>query len=121
MNGCTNSLDAQCWSLSDAVTQGGKISEIKQLDSTTVSAADVAMNHLDTVADELKKTIARLTERLAPVLHPVAVGIESVRDGSIYAEARGLPAPLVASIEHRVSSLSQALAALEKLEKRLAL
>ncbi|SOE35262.1 hypothetical protein [Delftia acidovorans] len=82
-----------------------------------ISQVDSAIGQVSDNMCDLQATIQRLTTRLGPVLNPPGIG----SNGTDKAPLPATPAPLVGRIEDLSEQLREACAALQDLERRLAL
>ncbi|MBO1034292.1 hypothetical protein INR38_09355 [Delftia sp. SD018] len=83
----------------------------------TISQVDSAIGQVSVNVRDLQATIQRLTTRLGPVLNPL--GIDSNR--AVKGPLPATPAPLVGHVEDLSDQLRESCAALQDLERRLAL
>lgn len=83
-----------------------------------LSAVEGAMSKLDELTEDLGTAIANISDRLQPVLTPSSKG--AGENGSMHAET-SLPSPLVERINRQSARIRATLAALNDLERRLAL
>lgn len=82
-----------------------------------ISQVDSAVGQVSANLCDLQATIQRLTTRLGPVLNPPGIGSNGADKGALLAT----PAPLVGHIEDMSDQLRESCAALQDLERRLAL
>ncbi len=82
-----------------------------------VSQVEAALSQIDAGMEDLQNTIKRITGRLEPVLLVVCVTAE----GSAQTAEPAAPVPLVRRLNAMATQLRQDCAALQDLERRLAL
>lgn len=95
----------------------GAIYEGTQAVGNAVSQVDAAISQVTVNVRDLQATIQRLRGRLEPVLMPIA----DIGKGSQTNPVPAAPAPLVGHIEDLSDQLRESCAALQELERRLAL
>ncbi|WP_448677302.1 hypothetical protein [Delftia acidovorans] len=95
----------------------GAIYEGTQAAGTPVSRVDAAISQVTVNVRDLQATIQRLSVRLGPVLNATGSGSNGTEKGPVPAA----PTPLVGHIEDLSEQLRESCAALQDMERRLAL
>lgn len=100
-----------------AQSSAGITAQFDAAQAQTISQVDSAIGQVSVNVRELQATTQRLTTRLGPVLNPLGIGSNGADKGPVPAA----PAPLVGHIEDLSDQLRESCAALQDLERRLAL